>query len=117
MSNATRTVDPLTLTREQRRDRDAVLAGTMTDRIVWGWQPIVLALYDATVDGLGAACIEIEALGSRLNLAIQDPAAVVRFARKLGAPRPELLRRLADAIGDIDISDRPRAAAILRKLR
>jgi hypothetical protein len=109
-------VDPLTLTREQRRDRDAVRAGAMTCRIVWGWEPLVLAYYDAPPADLEVACAAIERLGSDLNLGIQDPAAVVRFARKLGAPNPELLLRLANALTDIDPRDRPPAAAALCKI-
>lgn len=106
-------VDPLTLTRQQRRDRDAVIAGFHGGQIKFGWEPGVLALYDVPVAALEAACVAVEALGENLDLKQQDPAAVIRFARKLGAPRPELVLRLIDAVGDIDISNRGKVGDIL----
>lgn len=106
-------VDPLTLTRQQRRDRDAVIAGFHGGQIKFGWEPGVLALYDVPVAALEAACVAVEALGESLDLKQQDPAAVIRFARKLGAPRPELVLRLIDAVGDIDISNRGKVGEIL----
>ena len=110
-------VDPLTLTREQRRDRDAVVAVSQGGQIKWGWEAGELALYDVKPDALEAACVAIEALGENLDLKQQDPAAVIRFARKLGAPRPELVLRLIDAVSDIDISNRGKVGEILWRMR
>lgn len=110
-------VDPLSLTREQRRDRDAVRGGLSGARICWGWESAVLAWYDVPAAKLEAVCADLEAIGSKLELQQQDPAAIKRFARKLGATSPDLLLRLLNAISDIAAQDRPAASLMVLRLR